>query len=53
MDMPGGYVVDELPRSAKVSFNDGEGYFEYLIEKQADPYTPAFKDIFYKSQFYA
>ncbi|MEO6327903.1 MAG: hypothetical protein ABIO55_03185, partial [Ginsengibacter sp.] len=36
MYIPTGYVVDELPKSAKVSFNEGEGYFEYLIEKQGD-----------------
>lgn len=36
MYIPTGYVVDELPKSAKVSFNNGEGYFEYLIEKQSD-----------------
>ena len=31
MDMPKGYIVDELPKSAKVSMNEDEGYFEYLI----------------------
>lgn len=31
MDIPQNYVVDEIPKSAKVSFNDGEGSFEYLI----------------------
>ncbi len=33
MDIPAGYVVDELPKSAKVLFNDDEGFFEYLIVK--------------------
>jgi hypothetical protein len=33
MDVPDGYVVDELPKSAKVLFNDTEGFFEYLIAK--------------------
>ncbi len=36
MYIPNGYVVDELPKSAKVSFNEGDGYFEYLIQKQDD-----------------
>lgn len=36
MDIPNGYVVDELPKPAKVSFNDGEGFFEYLIVKGED-----------------
>ena len=33
MEIPTGYTVDEIPKSAKVSFNDGEGFFEYLINK--------------------
>ncbi len=33
MEIPAGYVVDELPKSAKVLFNDDEGFFEYLIVK--------------------
>jgi len=32
--IPDGYVVDELPKSAKVAFNGDEGYFEYLIVNQ-------------------
>lgn len=32
--IPDGYVVDELPKSAKVSFNGDQGYFEYLIVNQ-------------------
>jgi hypothetical protein len=33
MEVPKGYVVDELPKSAKVLFNTDEGFFEYLIIK--------------------
>jgi transglutaminase-like putative cysteine protease len=33
MEIPDGYTVEELPKSAKVSFNGDEGFFEYLIEK--------------------
>jgi hypothetical protein len=33
MDIPEGYVVDELPKSTRVLFNDDEGFFEYLIVK--------------------
>jgi hypothetical protein len=33
MDIPSGYQVDELPKSAKVGFNGNEGLFEYLIQK--------------------
>jgi Domain of Unknown Function with PDB structure (DUF3858)/Transglutaminase-like superfamily len=33
MEIPDGYTVDELPKSAKVSYNEDEGFFEYLIAK--------------------
>jgi hypothetical protein len=33
MEIPNGYVVDEMPKSAKVSLNGTEGSFEYLIAK--------------------
>lgn len=36
MDIPDGYEVDELPKSAKVLFNDDEGFFEYMMVKNAD-----------------
>ena len=29
----GGYSIDELPRSAKVSFNGNDGVYQYQIEK--------------------
>jgi transglutaminase-like putative cysteine protease len=31
MDIPKGYVVEELPKSSRVKLNDDEGMFEYLI----------------------
>jgi hypothetical protein len=34
MEIPPGYVVDEIPKSAKVAFNGDQGSFEYLIAKQ-------------------
>ncbi len=36
MDIPSGYVVDELPKSARVSYNTDEGFFEYLIQKDEE-----------------
>ncbi|SHM69234.1 Transglutaminase-like superfamily protein [Chitinophaga jiangningensis] len=30
--IPEGYVVDELPKSSMVKFNDDEGFFQYLIQ---------------------
>ena len=34
MDIPNGYVVDELPKSARVALNGNQGQFEYLINQQ-------------------
>ncbi|MBL0359353.1 MAG: DUF3857 domain-containing protein [Chitinophagaceae bacterium] len=31
MDVPKGYVVDEIPKSVRLMFNENEGMFEYLI----------------------
>jgi len=36
MDIPKGYEVDELPKSARVAYNINEGIFEYLIQKNPD-----------------
>jgi hypothetical protein len=36
MEIPSGYVVDELPKSAKVAFNGDQGSFEYLIDLQGE-----------------
>jgi hypothetical protein len=36
MDIPNGYIVDELPKSTKVTLNDNEGFFEYLVAKDKD-----------------
>ena len=35
MEVPEGYSVDELPKSAKVAFNSDQGYFEYLVQAGA------------------
>ncbi len=36
MEIPKGYQVVELPKSAKVTFNESDGYFEYLIASDED-----------------
>jgi hypothetical protein len=33
MDIPKGFQIDELPKSARVAYNGTEGIFEYLIQK--------------------
>lgn len=36
MEIPDGYDIDEMPKPAKVSYNENEGFFEYLIQKDGD-----------------
>ena len=36
MQIPKNYSVEEIPKSARVSLNNGDGSFEYLIEKSED-----------------
>lgn len=33
IEIPNGYAVDEIPKGARIKFNDTEGSFEYLIGK--------------------
>ena len=33
LEIPEGYEVDELPKMTRVSYNGGEGSFEYLLQK--------------------
>ena len=36
MDIPAGYMVEELPKSVKIAFNGNEGFYEYVIQKNED-----------------
>jgi hypothetical protein len=36
MEIPKGYQVDEMPKSAKVAYNETDGLFEYLIQKSGN-----------------
>ncbi len=36
MEIPKGYVVDELPKSTRLSLNGDEGMFEYIIQKDEE-----------------
>ena len=51
MEVPKNYTVDEIPKSAKVSFNEGEGYFEYLINKSENQITLRSRVIMKKANF--
>ncbi|HWV69314.1 DUF3857 domain-containing protein [Chitinophaga sp.] len=33
LDVPEGYVVDEIPKSAMANYNENEGLFQYLIQQ--------------------
>ena len=33
MEIPNGYIIDELPKSARVNLNESDGFFEYIINK--------------------
>jgi hypothetical protein len=33
MELPGGYKVEDMPKSARINYNENEGFFEYLIQK--------------------
>lgn len=35
LEIPTGYEVDEMPKSEKATFNESDGFIEYLIEKSA------------------
>ncbi|MBI5856660.1 MAG: DUF3857 domain-containing protein [Sphingobacteriales bacterium] len=36
IDIPSGYEVEELPKREKIIFNDGEGLYEYIIQKNGN-----------------
>lgn len=36
MEVPQDYIVEEIPKSAKVNFGDKDGSFEYMIDKSGD-----------------
>jgi hypothetical protein len=35
LEIPTGYEVDEMPKSEKATFNESDGFIEYIIEKSA------------------
>ncbi|RYY70602.1 MAG: DUF3858 domain-containing protein [Chitinophagaceae bacterium] len=39
IDIPTGYVLDEVPQSTRVSLNESEGSFEYIISKNEQSVT--------------
>lgn len=51
MEIPKGYRVEEMPKSARVNFNDNEGSFEYIIAKLGDNIMLRSKLFFKKALF--
>ncbi len=51
MQIPKGYQVDELPKSAKVNFNEDEGMFEYLISADKELIQMRCRLIFKRANF--
>lgn len=52
MDIPKGYAIEELPKSAKVTFNGNEGSFEYIVGKSDGKIMLRSKLNFKKAIFY-
>ena len=52
MEIPKGYVVEEMPKSARVMLNDDEGMFEYIIGKTGDRIQLRCKTVIKKATFY-
>jgi len=36
MELPEGYTVEEMPKSARVAYNGNQGSFEYLVQQNGD-----------------
>ena len=51
IEIPIGYVLDEVPKSVKVSFNENEGFFEYIVRKSETVVTVSSKVKFEKAFF--
>lgn len=51
MQIPKGYIVDEIPKSTRVQFFDTEGGFEYIINKKDNQINLRSKVYFNKATF--
>jgi len=52
MEVPKGYVVDELPKSTRVKLNENEGMFEYIISQNGEYIQMRTRLILEKATFY-
>ncbi len=53
MEIPKGYIVDEIPKSVRSKFNDDEGLFEYIIVNRDGHIQLRCKFQLYKANFEA
>ena len=51
MDIPKDYTVDEIPKSAKVTLNDNDGLFEYLVSNSGSQIQLRSRIILKKANF--
>ncbi len=51
MEIPKGYKVDEIPKSARVKLNDNQGMFEYLIVNAGDMIQFRVRLVLHKATF--
>jgi hypothetical protein len=51
MEIPKGYMVDELPKSARLMLNENEGMFEYLITNNGESIQIRCKVLIKKAKF--
>jgi len=51
MDIPAGYKVDEIPKSAKVRLNEDEGMFEFIVSNNGKEIQMRSKIVLYKAIF--
>jgi hypothetical protein len=53
MEIPKGYIVDEMPKSVRSKFNEDEGLFEYIIVNREGHIQLRCKFQLYKANFVA
>jgi len=51
MEVPKGYMIDEMPKSTSISLNDKEGLFEYLINKNGNNIQVRCRLVFNKATY--
>lgn len=51
MEIPKGYTIDELPKSAKVMLNESDGMFEYMISASKDRIQLRCRTVLNKANF--